>query len=263
MLFRSHNRPFYAAVAEHVHLVAISDAQRADNPEVAYLGTVHNGIDLTSYPMRTDKDGSLVYIGRANPDKGPVEAIEVARRAGRPLQMILKRSEPPEAEYFAREIEPHLGSDVTLHENVDHATKVDLLGRASAMIFPIRWPEPFGLVMAVVALVGYGLAPGLLVVLILLVIHAPEGFVHPALTALMSHEAPEDAQGEIQGGIASLQNIGMIAGTLLFAMTFGWFMKPNPIIVSADVGYFLSAAILAATLAYFLARGPGPAATRR
>ena len=98
--------------------------------------------------MRTDKDGSLVYIGRANPDKGPVEAIQVARRAGRPLQMILKRSEPPEAEYFAREIEPHLGSDVTLHENVDHATKVDLLGRASAMIFPIRWPEPFGLVMA-------------------------------------------------------------------------------------------------------------------
>ena len=120
-----------------------------------------------------------------------------------------------------------------------------------------------GLATAVIAAAGYGLAPDLVTVLILFLVHAPEGFVQPALTALMTKEAPEDAQGELQGGIASLQNIGMIAGTLLFAMTFGWFMKPNPIIVSADVGYFLSAAILAATLAYFLARGPGPAATRR
>ena len=143
-----HNRPFYSAIADRVHLVAISAAQRAANPDVPYLGTVHNGIDIDAYPLRTDTDGSLVYIGRANPDKGPVEAIEVARRAGRPLRMILKRSEPPEAEYFTREIAPRLGADVTLYENVDHDTKVTLLGRASAMIFPIRWPEPFGLVMA-------------------------------------------------------------------------------------------------------------------
>lgn len=110
----------------------------------------------------------------------------------------------------------------------------------------------FGLVMAVVALIGYGLAPGLTVVLVLIVIHAPEGFVHPALTAMMSHEAPEDAQGEIQGGIASLQSIGMLMGTLLFAQVFGWFMQPNAIIVSPSVAYFLAAIILAGTLAYFL-----------
>lgn len=110
----------------------------------------------------------------------------------------------------------------------------------------------FGLVMAVVALIGYGLAPGLTVVLVLIVIHAPEGFVHPALTAMMSHEAPEDAQGEIQGGIASLQSIGMLMGTLLFAQVFGWFMQPNAIIVSPSVAYFLAAIILAGTLAFFL-----------
>ena len=90
---------------------------------------------------------SSCYIGRANPDKGPKEAINIARRAGLPLHMILKRSEPPEREYFEREIEPVLASDVELHENVSHELKVDLLGRARAMIFPIRWPEPFGLVM--------------------------------------------------------------------------------------------------------------------
>ncbi len=61
--------------------------------------------------------------------------------------MILKRGEPPEREYFEREIEPLLARDVELYENVTHEEKVELLGRASAMVFPIRWPEPFGLVM--------------------------------------------------------------------------------------------------------------------
>ncbi len=71
----------------------------------------------------------------------------------------------------------------------------------------------FGLAIAALACFGYGLAPGLITVLILFVVHAPEGFVHPALTALMSQEAPEDAQGELQGGIASLQNLAMVGGT--------------------------------------------------
>ncbi len=141
------NRLLYSIAAPRVHLVAISDAQRADNTDVPYVGTVHNGIDLDAYAYREEKDDFLVYIGRANPDKGPKEAIAIARRAGLPLQMILKRSEPAEREYFEHEIEPLLASDVELHENVPHAMKVDLLGRACAMIFPIRWPEPFGLVM--------------------------------------------------------------------------------------------------------------------
>lgn len=117
----------------------------------------------------------------------------------------------------------------------------------------------FGLVMAVIALFGYGLAPGLAAVLVLLVIHAPEGFVHPALTALMSREAPEDAQGELQGGIASLQSIGMLMGTVLFAQVFGWFMKPNPLIVSPSIAYFLAGVMLALTLAFFLSlKAPKP-----
>ena len=140
-------RRFYSVTAQHVHLVAISDAQRADNSAVPYAGMVHNGIDLASYPYCDTKDDFLVYIGRANPDKGPKEAISIARRAGLPLHMILKRSEPPEREYFEREIQPMLASDIELHENVSHEVKVELLGRARAMVFPIRWPEPFGLVM--------------------------------------------------------------------------------------------------------------------
>src|SRR5262249_30626148 len=103
-------RLFYSVTGLHVHLVAISDAQRADNTEVAYLGTFHNGIALPASPYREDKDDSLLSIGRATPDKGPKEAITIARRAGLPLQMILKRSEPPEREYYEREIEPVLAS---------------------------------------------------------------------------------------------------------------------------------------------------------
>ena len=61
--------------------------------------------------------------------------------------MLLKRGEAPEQAYFDREVEPLLGSDVELYENVTHDEKVELLGRACAMVFPIRWPEPFGLVM--------------------------------------------------------------------------------------------------------------------
>jgi len=141
------NRVLYELVSRHVHLVAVSDAQRAANLDVPYAGTVHNGIDLSEYTYTEKKERSLVYIGRANPDKGPQEAITIARRAGLPLHMILKRGEPPEREYFEREVEPMLASDVTLYENVTHAEKVELLGRASAMVFPIRWMEPFGLVM--------------------------------------------------------------------------------------------------------------------
>jgi glycosyltransferase involved in cell wall biosynthesis len=142
-----HNRPLYSLLAKQIHLVAISEAQRAANLDVPYAGTVHNGIDLATYKFRADKEDALVYIGRANPDKGPKEAINIARRAGLPLLMLLKRGEPAEREYFEHEVAPLLASDVELYENVTHEDKVELLGRACAMVFPIRWPEPFGLVM--------------------------------------------------------------------------------------------------------------------
>lgn len=119
-----------------------------------------------------------------------------------------------------------------------------------------------GLLAGTIALIGYGVAPSLLVVLVLIVIHAPEGFVHPALTALMSHEAPEDAQGELQGGIASLQSVGLIIGTVLFTQVFGWFMQPNPIIVSPSVAYFLGGGMMVLTLLYFVSLKPAKPVTR-
>jgi glycosyltransferase involved in cell wall biosynthesis len=140
-------RRYYAQLQHHVHLVAISEAQRAAFPDLSYAGMVHNGITLDGYPFRAEKDAFLVYIGRANPDKGPTIAIEVARRAGLPLAMVVKRNEPFERAYWDEIVAPMLHDEVEVYENVSQEQKADLLGRACAMVFPIQWPEPFGLVM--------------------------------------------------------------------------------------------------------------------
>jgi glycosyltransferase involved in cell wall biosynthesis len=140
-------RRYYALLHERVHLVAISHAQRADNPAVRYAGTVHNGIELDIYPFMELKDDFLVYVGRANPDKGPGIAIEVARRVGLPLAMIVKKNEPFERVYWDEMVAPLLHDEVEVFERVTHEVKTDLLSRARAMIFPIQWPEPFGLVI--------------------------------------------------------------------------------------------------------------------
>ena len=140
-------RLYYSVVASRVHLVAVSETQRRANPDVPYAGVVHNGISLDRYPFRDTKDDFLVYIGRANPDKGPGAAIEVARRVGLPLAMIVKKNEPFERSYWDEIVAPLLHDEVEVFENVSHERKVDLLARARAMVFPIQWPEPFGLVM--------------------------------------------------------------------------------------------------------------------
>ncbi|MCA3517801.1 MAG: hypothetical protein IOC88_13085 [Rhodobacter sp.] len=90
-------------------------------------------------------------------------------------------------------------------------------------------------------------------VLILLVIHGPEGFVHPMLTAMLSRAVPEDAQGELQGGLSSVMNIAMLLGTVVFSQIFGHFMQPDAFIQSPDVAMYVAAAVLVLALALFVA----------
>ncbi|HEX9505166.1 MAG TPA: glycosyltransferase, partial [Acidimicrobiia bacterium] len=110
------SRRFYGVLQDYVNLVAISESQRADNPDVRYAEVVHNGIDLDAYPFRERKDDFLVYIGRANPDKGPTLAIEVARRAGLPLAMVVKKNEPFERTYWDEIVAPMLNDEVEVYE---------------------------------------------------------------------------------------------------------------------------------------------------
>jgi DHA1 family tetracycline resistance protein-like MFS transporter len=109
----------------------------------------------------------------------------------------------------------------------------------------------WGLVSAVVAAVGYGLAGSFAVVILLLVIHAPDGLVHPLLVALMSKVVPADAQGELQGGISALTNIAMLVGTLFFSQLFAWFMRPDAPVVTPVIGFFVAGAVLAVALVMF------------
>jgi MFS transporter, DHA1 family, tetracycline resistance protein len=130
-----------------------------------------------------------------------------------------------------------------------------------------RWGEPkvimIGLASAIIAAIGYGFAPSLLIVLILIFIHAPEGFVHPLLTAMMSKQVPEDAQGELQGGIGSIMALAMLLGTVLFSQLFGYFMQPNPILVTPDISYFVAGMILIVATVMFVSLTRGNASLRQ
>ncbi len=140
-------RRLFGLLDDRLSLVAISHAQRAANPGVRYAGVVHNGVDMDQHPLRTRKEDFLIFVGRTSPEKRPDLAIDVARRAGLPLKMVVKRREPVEIRYWHDAVAPLLGSDVEVLDEPPHDVKVDLMGRALAMLFPIAWPEPFGLVM--------------------------------------------------------------------------------------------------------------------
>ena len=114
----------------------------------------------------------------------------------------------------------------------------------------------FGISVAVISATGYGLAGGMVAVLVLLIIHGPEGFVHPMLTAMMSKVVPEDAQGELQGGISVVMNVAMLSGTLVFSQVFGHFMRPGAAVQSPDIAFFLAAAVLCVALALFVLTVP-------
>ena len=140
----------YAGIARHsrtLRLIAISNAQRAMAPGLPFAGVCHNGLAIESVPFRAKPDGYLAFLGRMSPEKGPKEAIEIARRAGLPLLIGAKCREASEREYFDEHVAPAIGPDVVWLGELNAAEKYDLLAGARALVFPIAWPEPFGMVM--------------------------------------------------------------------------------------------------------------------
>ena len=119
-----------------------------------------------------------------------------------------------------------------------------------------RWGEVrvclIGLCAAVLGLLGYGVATGMGMVVLFMLVHAPEGFVQPMLTAIMSKSVPEDAQGELQGGISSVMNLAMLCGTVFFAQVFGYFLSPAAPVQSPDIAYFIAAGVISLPLLLFL-----------
>jgi glycosyltransferase involved in cell wall biosynthesis len=138
---------YYRNISRWVHLVAISDAQRACAPAIRWRGTVHNALEPTAYPVSLHKEEYALFLGRMCPEKGVVAAIRIARAAGVPLIIAAKCREAAERRYFEEVVAPLLGEDARWVGEVGGAAKTDLLGRARCLLFPIDWEEPFGMVM--------------------------------------------------------------------------------------------------------------------
>jgi glycosyltransferase involved in cell wall biosynthesis len=128
-------------------IVAISRHQASTAEGVRVTRVIHHGLDVEQVPCGAGEGGFAAFLGRMCPDKGAREAIEVAREAGIPLKLAAKMREDHEVDYFKSQVEPLLGGDIEYVGEVDEAGKYRLLGSAVAMLNPIQWPEPFGLVM--------------------------------------------------------------------------------------------------------------------
>jgi glycosyltransferase involved in cell wall biosynthesis len=128
-------------------LVSISDSQRAPLPQAHWVATVHHGLPLDLYEPSATGGDYLAFVGRISPEKRPDRAIEIARRSGRTLKIAAK-VDAADVGYFHETIEPLLaGPHVEFVGEVDEERKNELLAGACAVLFPIDWPEPFGLVM--------------------------------------------------------------------------------------------------------------------
>jgi glycosyltransferase involved in cell wall biosynthesis len=140
-------RDVYRFIARHVPVIAISHHQASTAGGVPIAAVIHHGLDIDEYSLGPGDGGYLLFLGRMTPDKGPRRAAEVARAAGVPLLLAAKMREPLEIDYFNDQVRPLLSDTVTYVGELDHADKATLLAGARALLNPIRWPEPFGLVM--------------------------------------------------------------------------------------------------------------------
>lgn len=137
----------YAGFPE-IPLVSISDQQRAAAPHANFIGTVPNGLPRDLFTPTPEPRGDyLAFLGRVSPEKGLDHAIAIAEAVGMPLKIAAKVDRPDEA-YFHREIEPLLHPpEIEFVGEIDDRRKNEFLGQARALLFPIEWSEPFGMVM--------------------------------------------------------------------------------------------------------------------
>lgn len=139
---------YYRGLGDTVQLVAVSDAQRSIAPNLNWVGTVHNAVDVSRFPMQEKKEDFALFLGRTGPEKGIPHAVAAAREAGIPLLIAAKSREQHERRYFKQEVEPLLGPGVEWLGEVGRDRKIELLSAARCLLFPVCWEEPFGIVMA-------------------------------------------------------------------------------------------------------------------
>lgn len=159
-------RRLYSLLNFGLYYNAISQYQRSQFGQLNFVGTIYNAIDLTLYPFNPKKEDFLLFLGRMNQEKGAHLAVEVANRLNKRLVMVTKMTEPHEKIYFEKWVKPRLTKNIEIIGQIDVKIKADFFARAYCTLFPIQWPEPFGLVMiesmatgTPVVAMGYGAVP--------------------------------------------------------------------------------------------------------
>jgi glycosyltransferase involved in cell wall biosynthesis len=142
------NLPALYRAFPNMPLVSISDHQRPPAADVNWRGTVHHGMPPDLFRLGGGSGGYLAFLGRICADKGILPAIEIARRAGLELKVAAK-VDPADQDYFEEQVRPVLQQSphVDYIGEINDSQKQQFLGEARALLFPISWPEPFGLVM--------------------------------------------------------------------------------------------------------------------
>jgi glycosyltransferase involved in cell wall biosynthesis len=136
------------AAAPRARLASLTQAQRRPAPHLPWSANLPNSIDLDAHVLVEDSARTYVaWLGRMSEEKGPDRAIQVARRAGIPIRLAGKMLEPDEQAYFEQHVEPLLGEDAVYVGEVDGDGRNRLLAGARALLMPLGWDEPFGLVM--------------------------------------------------------------------------------------------------------------------
>src|SRR6202041_1790918 len=139
-------KPFYARFGE-MPLVSISNDQRKPIPNANFVATIHHGIPSDLLRPSLGQGSYLAFLGRISPEKRPDRAIRIARAAGLPLKIAAKVDKIDE-DYFRNQIAPLIaGGGVEFVGEINEREKTKFLGEAAALLFPVDWPEPFGLVM--------------------------------------------------------------------------------------------------------------------
>jgi glycosyltransferase involved in cell wall biosynthesis len=139
-------QPLYRKFGD-MPVISISDAQRAPLPNANWQGTVHHGLPKNQFEFYPEAGKYLAFLGRISPEKGVDRAIEIASLAGVPLKIAAK-VDRVDQEYFEANIQPLLNNPlVEFIGEIGYPDNNEFLGNALALLFPINWPEPFGLVM--------------------------------------------------------------------------------------------------------------------
>ncbi|HVA76086.1 MAG TPA: glycosyltransferase family 4 protein [Acidimicrobiales bacterium] len=145
--FQSELGDYYRAIAADTPIIAISHHQASEATDIPIAAVIHHGVDPERFAAGSGDGGYALFLGRMCPEKGVPTAIRAARRAGIPLRIAAKMSEPAELLYFERHVKPLLGGEIDYVGEVGGADKAGLLGGAVCLLNPIDWPEPFGMVM--------------------------------------------------------------------------------------------------------------------